>query len=460
MSRQLLLSYLSLTIFVLAVLMIPLGLADARTERRDLEARVEGDAMVFASLAEDSLQAGASALVTRSLSPRARSYQRQTGGRVVIVDRAGKTVIDTHPSTPPASSFASRPEIATALAGRVATGERHSTTLGADLLYVGVPVASGGTVYGAVRITFPTSAIDRRVHRYWLLLALIAALILASATLIGLRFARSITRPLEVVQEAATRLGAGDLTTRAPVHDGPPEVRRLAVQVNEMAAKLERLIGAQEAFVADASHELRTPLTALRLRLENAESAGDESRREDLEGALDEVGRISQLVDSLLTLARFDRSRGEVAAIDTGTVIAERAEAWSPLLEEREIELATVLEDHVAVLATPGALEQTLDNLLANAVEVAPAGSTITITTAAAGTDVVLRVTDQGPGLTADQRARAFDRFWRAEARGSGSGLGLSIVHRLVTADGGTITLEDAPGSGLDVVIRLRRAAG
>ena len=284
MSRQLLLSYLSLTVFVLAVLMIPLGLADARTERRALESRVEGDAMVFASLAEDNLQAGAPALVTRSLTPRARSYQRQTGGRIVIVDRVGTTVLDTHPSQPVASSFASRPEIATALGGRVATGERHSKTLGADLLYVAVPVASGGAVHGAVRITFPTSAIDRRVHRYWLLLTLIAALILASATLIGLRFARSITRPLEVVQEAATRLGAGDLTTRAPVDDGPPEVRRLALQVNEMAAKLERLIVAQEAFVADASHELRTPLTALRLRLENAEAADDESRHDDLEG--------------------------------------------------------------------------------------------------------------------------------------------------------------------------------
>ena len=458
MSRQLLLSYLSLTVFVLAVLMIPLGLADARTERRALESRVEGDAMVFASLAEDNLQARAPALVARSLTPRARSYQRQTGGRIVIVDRFGTTVLDTHPSQPVASSFASRPEIATALGGRVATGERHSKTLGADLLYVAVPVASGGIVHGAVRITFPTSAIDRRVHRYWLLLTLIAALILASATLIGLRFARSITRPLEVVQEAATRLGAGDLTTRAPVDDGPPEVRRLALQVNEMAAKLERLIVAQEAFVADASHELRTPLTALRLRLENAEAAGDESRHDDLEGALDEVGRISHLVDSLLTLARFDRSRGEAVAIDAGTVIAERAEAWSPLVEEREVQLATVLDRGLAVLATPGALEQVLDNLLANAVEVAPAGSTITVTCAGAGTTVRVCVTDEGPGMTPDQRARAFDRFWRAETHGSGSGLGLSIVHRLVTADLGTISLGNASGGGLAVEIRLPRA--
>ena len=154
----------------------------------------------------------------------------------------------------------------------------------------------------------------------------------------------------------------------------------------------------------------------------------------------------------------FDRSRGEAVTIDAGTVIAERAEAWSPLVEEREVKLATVLDRGLAVLATAGALEQILDNLLANAVEVAPAGSTITVTCAEAGTTVRLCVTDEGPGMTPDQRARAFDRFWRAETHGSGSGLGLSIVHRLVTADGGTISLGNAPSGGLAVEIRLRRA--
>ena len=109
-------------------------------------------------------------------------------------------------------------------------------------------------------------------------------------------------------------------------------------------------------------------------------------------------------------------------------------------------------------LATPGALEQVLDNLVSNAIAVSPRGSTVRIEAAVDGGAIELHVVDQGPGMTAEQRARAFDRFWRAGPPGTGTGLGLAIVHRLVGADGGTVELHDAPGGGLDAAIRLHAA--
>ena len=154
-----------------------------------------------------------------------------------------------------------------------------------------VPIASGGVVHGAVRITYPTSELDRRVRNYWLVLAGIAAVVLAAAALIGLRFARWIRRPLEGLELAAAEAGAGDLSARARrCRTAPPELRQLALEFNDMVARVEGLVSAQQEFVADASHELRTPLTALRLRLENLERHVGDGGRGSLDAAADEVG--------------------------------------------------------------------------------------------------------------------------------------------------------------------------
>ena len=105
------------------------------------------------------------------------------------------------------ASFASRPEIASALRGAAASGTRHSSTLGTDLLYVAVPVASSGAVHGAVRVTYPTSALSHRVQRYWLLLAAIAGVTLAAVTIAGGRLSRTVTTPLSAVESAAEAVG-------------------------------------------------------------------------------------------------------------------------------------------------------------------------------------------------------------------------------------------------------------
>ncbi len=455
MNRRFLATYVALAAVVLVSLEIPLGIQYGRSEKRDLTGRIERDAQTMATFAEDTLERGLQT-PPKGLVRVAKGYQQDPGGRVVIVDGAGLSLLDTNPPFPGRRSFASRPEFASALKGNIATGTRHSNTLRTDLIYVAVPVASGGVVRGAVRITYPTSALDSRVRRYWLLLAAIGGVVLAVATAVGLRFARTLTGPLSALERTAAAVGGGDLQARAPVDGGPPEVRALAREFNQTVARLDTLLRSQEEFVADASHQLRTPLAALRLRLENLERDVADGGKDDLAAALAEVARLARLVDGLLALARADASRAAPSPADVGEIVLARVDAWSAELAGRGVVPDVRLPETVRALATPGSLEQVLDNLVSNALAVSQPGSTITIEGHRAGQVVELHVRDQGPGMTAEQRVRALDRFWRAGVPGGGTGLGLAIVHRLVTADGGTIELREAEGGGLDVVVALQ----
>jgi signal transduction histidine kinase len=454
-TRRLLLGYLGVTLFVLLSFEVPLGVQNQRTERHDLTAKVSRDATAFASLAEDVVQAPLRTQTRKQLSTlaaQAAAYATHTGARVVVVDRQGQARIDTSGRVRGAESFASRPEIRLALAGRYPSGVRNSKTLHERLLYVAVPIASGGRVHGAVRITYPFSAVDARILRYWLILALIGSVVLMGAAVVGLGLSRFVTRPLRRLEHAAAAVGEGQLDARAPEGDGPPEVRSLAHVFNETVATLARLLRSQGEFVADASHELRTPLTALRLRLESLPPS------DDRDAALRETDRLRDLVAALLALARADAGREPPERVDAAALLRERLEAWRPLADERDVALVAQLDGPLAVRAAPGRLAQVLDNLLSNALDASPAGGTVTLSALAAPPWVELHLSDEGPGLTPEQRARAFDRFWRAGSGGGGSGLGLAIVRRLVTADEGEVELREAAGHGVDAVVRLRPA--
>lgn len=480
MARRVLLAYLTLTAVVLLILEVPLGITYRDRQLDDLRAGVQADAVVLASFAEDGLESGRGA--SEALRSLATSYTKRTGGRVVVVDGSGSAVLDTEPRPGDATprDFASRPEIRTALAGRVQSGIRWSDTLHANLLYVAVPVASSGVVHGAVRVTFPTSAVDARVRRNWLTLALIAAATLMAATAAGVALARWVVRPLRTLEAATTALGHGALGTRIASPAGPPELRRLAQAVNETAARLEELVGSQEAFVADASHQLRTPLTSLRLRLELLETsladrpaAGDQAdqtqqadradQAEQAAAALREVARLSRLVDGLLALARAERTGASATAepVDLGALLRERAEAWQPVAEDESVHLEVGTTAAMA-LATPDRLAQVVDNLIANAIEASSPGSTVRVEARSMPHSAEIHVVDQGRGLTDEERARAFDRFWsgrREPGRLGGSGLGLSIVRKLVEADGGQVALHAGEGGGIDATVVLPRPA-
>jgi len=451
-TRRLLVTYLSLAVVVLAALEIPLGVANARNERRTLTDKVERDAVSVASLAESTVEGDRTGNIA-AIRALARRYARDTGGRVVIVDRRGNLLVDSSTPRPGDRNFASRPEFDAALHGDVASGTRYSKTLGSSFLYVAVPIASGGRILGATRITYPSSKLDERVRRYWLSLAAIAAIVLGVAAVLGASFARWIRKPLADLETAAAEVSSGNLTRRTSVPESPPELHALALSFNEMVDKLQSLVTSQQEFVSDASHELRTPLTALRLRLENLETHVDAGGRAGLSAAVSEIARLSAIVESLLSLARADAGASPAETVEVVEIARERVAAWEPAALDRGVELTLVEVGPLTARSSRDRLTQVLDNLLANALEVAPHGSTVSVVVDRA--ELIVR--DEGPGMSEEAKQRAFDRFWRGGATGGGSGLGLAIVRRLLEVDGGTISLRDAPGAGLEAVVRPQR---
>ena len=459
MTRRLIFSYLSITAFVLLILEIPLGITYARSERDRLSSAIERDARVLATFAEDTFEGRRGV----DLQSKIEKYKEQTSARVVIVDSAGVSVADTdNPGSRRQFLSPTRPEFEAALhKGQVTSGSRYSDTLGQRILYVTVPVASGGNIYGAVRITFPAGKLDSRIHRNTLSLALLAAVVMLSTAGVGAVLARSVTRPIRELETAAAAIAAGDLAARSPADAGPPEVRTFALQFNDMAARNEELLRVQRSFVADASHELRTPLTALRLRIENLASADPADLDRDVGLATEEIGRLVRLVEGLLALARSEGARPEREIVDVAREAADRVEVWQALAEEQHVSLVIRGDSKAPALTAPGAIAQMLDNLLANALEVSPEDSTITVEVSRAAGSVEMHVIDEGPGMSDEERLRAFDRFWRSSGAspGRGSGLGLAIVAQLAGASGGRVFIARAPGGGCDVTITLPAAA-
>jgi signal transduction histidine kinase len=187
---------------------------------------------------------------------------------------------------------------------------------------------------------------------------------------------------------------------------------------------------------------------------EGRASAADE----DLGVALGELDRLSRLVDGLLLVARAESAQSRPQPVDVCEVVRERRQAWLPVAEERGVTLTVhASEDQVVASATPGQLEQVLDNLLDNSLEAMTAGGQVDVRISRDRESVTVAVCDDGPGMTDEQQQAAFHRFVSGRL-GSGTGLGLAVVHRLVTADGGSVHLESAAGAGTTVVVRLQVA--
>lgn len=463
MTRRLLLTYLVITAFVLVVLEVPLGIAVASNERDRLTTKLELDATVVATYVEDALERGGDTAIT---STAADAYSERTGARVVIVDESGRTVADTGSAGDDdpevGRDFSTRPEIQAALSGQRVNGVRWSDTLGSNIQYVTVPVPSAGNVHGAVRLTYPTEAIDRAIRDNWIRLGLLAVVVLGTTAAVGTLLARSFTRPLRRLEAVAETLAAGDLGARANMVAGPPEIRHLGAAFDRMATRIEELLAQQRHFTANVSHDLRTPLTALRLRLENLEDSVDPSDRADVEAAIAETARLSRLVDRLLAFARSEREPSARVVDDIASAARERTLAWTPLAEERDVNLRCEAPPTLTAWTVPDAPAQLLDNLVANALDCAPAGSEVVVHATVAGDWIELHVVDAGPGMPAEQRDAAFERFWRGSATADtdGSGLGLAIVRQLARAGGGEAGLDEAPGGGLDAWVRFPPAEG
>jgi len=242
----------------------------------------------------------------------------------------------------------------------------------------------------------------------------------------------------------------------------PHELDTIAGALNRLLERIRIMRVREKRFIADAAHELRTPLAVLDLHAQNALTADNlEDRQEALSHLRGGVARATRLVTQLLTLARLDpeeESQPEYRATNLLSEVRETLAKLSPLAAERQQQLLLNADEQGewSITEEPGAIETLVQNLVGNAIQHSPNQSAISITLATTPHGFQLMVDDQGPGIPVNERKKVVERFQRA-GPSAGSGLGLSIVERLVTRHGGTLQLDDAPSGGLRVRIVLQR---
>jgi two-component system heavy metal sensor histidine kinase CusS len=291
---------------------------------------------------------------------------------------------------------------------------------------------------------------------------LVAALFsIAASALVTWRVVQRLTRGHMAIAEAAHRVAAGDLDARVRLQAGDDEVLQLARDVDEMVQSLSTLVDGQRRFVAYAAHELRSPLTTLYGELQHAlrkPRSADEYRLA-IEEALEAARRLKALSEDLLTVARAGEDAEDVGAVALGDA-ARRAADWvRPDAERRGVAIAIEGGD-VDVQGNALELERLVRNLLDNAVRLAPEGTRVVVAARKEDGGALLTVTDEGPGVAEEDRARVFEPFFRAASertRPQGSGLGLAIVREIARSYGGDAHVESGPyGKGARFVVRLR----
>lgn len=457
MRTRLIAAFLAIALAILVTQDVPLALYLRKVERNNMLLALERDAWGIANSMEPLLAQGAFA----AMGELADAYSLQSQARVEVVDESA-TVLASTKAGELGYDYSNRPEVSAALEGRPVTGERDSVLLGGFMLFVTVPIRSGDQVTGALRLTYPVASVDAIVSHRLRSLYLTGALTLLVSITAAVLLAGAHTRRLRRIHAATEQLAGGDLSARLTEQaKGAPELRDIESSFNLMATRLQTLVESQRAFASDASHQLRTPLTALRLRLENAQESVRDGQLSEaaVEAAVIEVQRLQVLVDGLLALARLEGREAVVAEHEVAPILQERLDLWGPLAEERAITLECTIPEGLRVLAAAGTLEHVLDSYLDNALEFAPAASTITLGAVPREHAVEFHVIDAGPGMPAADRARAFDRFWRGRPDGSGTGLGLAIAARMAQVSGGQVRLDAAAPQGIDAVLVLTRAA-
>jgi len=320
----------------------------------------------------------------------------------------------------------------------------------------------------ALVIGIPLTEMNATLSRLVLVEVSVAAAVLVAIGLLSWWLVRLGLRPLDRMAATAGSIAAGDLSQRVEPDDERTEVGRLGSSLNTMLGQIETSFAEQKAsedrlrrFVADASHELRTPLTSIRGYAELFRR-GAADRPEDLERAMrrieDEGARMGLLVDDLLLLARLDQGRPlERHPVDLSAVTADATDDVRAADPERQVTLEA--EPGVAVDGDEARLRQVIANVLDNARTHTPAGTAVAVRLFIRGERAVLEVTDRGPGMSAEEAERVFERFFRGDPSRSrasgGTGLGLSIAAAIVQAHGGTIEAVSAPDQGATFRISL-----
>ncbi|MDO3412759.1 HAMP domain-containing sensor histidine kinase [Saccharibacillus sp. CPCC 101409] len=328
---------------------------------------------------------------------------------------------------------------------------------GTDPGFIGVPFERGEVRYALfVRPTMahPSQAVPRQM-----LIAL--AIMIVIGTLLFLFAARLISNPLRRLSEATRRVAAGDYNASVALARRD-EIGRLGEDFNQMTAELSKIEAMRQEFVSNVSHEIQTPLTSIRGFARALQSDPAEAERREYLNIIDrESERLSKLSANLLKLASLDTVRLNLKPLRLDEQIRRSAASCAPLWSARSLELSADLE-RADIVGDEDLLSQVWLNLLSNAIKFTPEGGELFLGAELRGGEVIVTVRDTGQGIPAEDVPHVFDRFYKADssrsAKAGGSGLGLSIVQKIVRLHGGRVDIESEPGRGTAVSVTLKLA--
>ncbi len=401
---------------------------------------------------------------TESLQLELLSAGGEMGGRLLLVDAEGKVQLDSYGTL--LGVRLQLPQVISVLMEGAGSDygihrlEEGSAPEGEEDSYISscaAPMVDGdGRILGAVLFISSVHELMTSLEGVQTQMLTAFAAVALAAMAAALVFSRVITGPITRLTRTIQRMGRGDLSVRVPVR-GSGEMRELANAYNTMAQKLETLDQSRNQFVSNASHELKTPMTSLKIILQTliAQPEMPAELRVDFMQDMDhEIDRLTGIIDDLLTLTKTDSHALELrlAPLDLCQLAQATLRRLKPMADQRKQRLTANLPDALPMTGDSGKLEQVLYNLVENAVKYTPEGGNIQIAAMREGRNAVLTVTDDGPGIPAEDLPHIFDRFYRVDKARSretgGTGLGLSIVRQMVTLHQGTVTVESVEGKG------------
>lgn len=326
-----------------------------------------------------------------------------------------------------------------------------------------VRVAIAQSMSMRIAAAYPIDEVQSVIDDFLKTLVWVVPAVLLLSIVGGWFLSRASLHVVDEISRTAKEITASNLSRRLPVPKSDDEVRRLSETLNDMISRLENSFGQIRQFTADASHELRTPLTILTGEIELAlrSRKRPEEYQDVLSSALQEVLRLSRVVEYLLLLSRADMGQIhlEKEPINLSEMLADLADAATVLGAPKNIYITYRHTEDLVIEGDQAKIYQIFLNLVDNAVKYTPEGGLISLTIHRDGRFAEVRVRDTGIGISAEHQKKIFDRFYRVDRARSrelgGAGLGLSIVQWKVEVHGGEINVESEPGQGSTFIVRL-----
>jgi len=394
------------------------------------------------------------------------SYAPEISGRFIRVVRADYSVL-YESSAPRDGSF--NPRLIPAVGE--STWRSYEVR---ELQIGGRTLVTHGLLYTSPRgkqYLIETGAPDQPIREVLHSLLLVLALGMPAFVIVAVAGGRLLVKralgPVQAITQQAERISSHNIAERLPVARTGDEIERLSISLNRMIARLEEAFEQISRFTADVSHELRTPLTILRGELEIIVQQGELSPEvlEQIGNALEEIERLSRIVDQLLVITRLDAGQAviEHARLDLGSLTQSTVQQMQLLAEEKALSIRCKIDGAVEVYGDPTRLRQVVVNLMDNAIKYTSGAGCVEVSVFREGEKAVIGVADNGAGIDAEALTHVFERFFRSDKarnrESGGTGLGLAIVKAICTAHQGTVTVKSIPRKGTSVRVELPLAS-